>query len=101
MNKMSGRIDFEIGYLSDVRPAASAPSLVGQDNFVDPWVEIAPVLWNASRAGPTMKIHGGTTVRIARAFPIDLLGIADGEHPGLEGLDVREHLLDIVPQFRP
>jgi hypothetical protein len=38
-----------------------------------------------------MKIHHGTTVRITGAFPIDLLGIADGQHPALEGLDVREH----------
>jgi hypothetical protein len=44
-----------------------------------------------------MEVHGGTTVRIAGAFPIDLLGIADGEHPALEGLDVREHTLDIAP----
>jgi hypothetical protein len=38
-----------------------------------------------------MKIHSGTTVGITGAFPIDLLGIADGKHPTFEGLDLREH----------
>jgi hypothetical protein len=38
-----------------------------------------------------MKIERGATVRITGAFPIDLLGVADREHPTLEGLDVREH----------
>jgi hypothetical protein len=38
-----------------------------------------------------MKIHGGAPVRIAGAFPIDLLGIADGEHAALERLDARKH----------
>jgi hypothetical protein len=35
-----------------------------------------------------MKIYNGATVRIAGAFPMDLLGIADGEHPAVERLDV-------------
>jgi hypothetical protein len=38
-----------------------------------------------------MKIHSGAPVRIAGAFPIDLVGIADGEHSALERLDTREH----------
>jgi hypothetical protein len=38
-----------------------------------------------------MKIHGRATVRITGAFPIDLLRIAHGEHPGLERLDIGEH----------
>jgi hypothetical protein len=91
LNEMSGRIDFEIAYLADMGSTPSAASLVGQNDLVDRWVKITPVLWNASRPGPTMKIHSGATARIAGAFPIDLLGIADGEHAALERLDVREH----------
>jgi hypothetical protein len=91
LNEMSGRTDLEIAYLADMRPTPSAASLVGQNDSVDCWVKITPVLWNASRAGPTVKVHSGTAVRIAGAFPIDLLGIADGEHAAFERLNVWKH----------
>lgn len=38
-----------------------------------------------------MKVHDGTPIGIATAFPIDLLEIADIKHAAFERLNIREH----------
>jgi hypothetical protein len=38
-----------------------------------------------------MKVHDGTPIGIATAFPINLLRVAGFEHPALEGFNIREH----------
>jgi len=64
-------------------------SLIEKHSAVEFGVEEAALARTAARAGPSVKKECRLARRVSTVFPINLLSVADIEHPALEGLDGR------------
>src|SRR5215212_5972788 len=79
-----GGVGRKIGIrLAGERKAPSAATLVEQHDPVGIRVKIAPPPGAAPAAWPAVQHHRRLANRIAALLPVDLVSVADGEHPTL------------------
>ena len=88
-HQMPRGVDGQVGAVRDMRDAATAATLVDQDDPVDRRVEHPPVGRVGAASGAAVHEHHGRAVRAAGALPVQLLAVAHVEHPRLVRLDLR------------
>ena len=88
-HQMPRGVDGQVGAVRDMRDAATAATLVDQDDPVDRRIEHPPVGRVGASSGPAVHEHDRRAVRAAGALPVQLLAVAHVEHPRLMRFDLR------------
>src|ERR1700710_2826485 len=92
-HEVPGRIDLHVNVIpAGMRRAASATSLVEEDDPVAVRVEQSAMPGRAASAWAAMEEHGGLAVGIATHLPIQRVAVADIEHALVVRLDLGKWL---------